>query len=210
MKPLFLIILVALASPTESRAQSSVPTEFFEKGFVVHGSRQRGLKHEDMRASFRPANQPTDTQPIPTTTPTTISDAALNPNVSPPSFRSIGGVFSLEDPNGLSQYLTELIKLALQHDTSLSEVILIGDALSFYRQKDNKRLVGESLSTIQALNGKIEYARKVPQHLPITRSPTWILGTAEGRILFEGVQSISKELSSDGELLRSKSITSSQ
>ena len=193
--PAFLIsvLILCLSAVGSAYAQDGRAKDFFSKGFAAQGG--VGKKSDFfLKKDFAARPQ--------TTGNTTSSGGRDDPNNSvvdahkqtqpqsgmemptdseAPKIEAIGMVIAGNAPAHLNQHLKDLIEF------SQSRKIPVGTVYALGLNRSMNSLDQDNLSSLTKSGGSFQPVWTLPEHLPVTRSPSWILETDQGLVLLEGV-----------------------
>ena len=120
--------------------------------------------------------------------------SALPNNTPGIPIKWIGAVLATQDQQHFQNSVNDLIMNSDKYDLSLGEITLVGPP---------KGLSGKTdlIMALTVREAGTSFRSKPPEEYKIERSPTWIIGTAEGEILLEGAGPLSRFLNDKGEFV---------
>ncbi|MCB0355106.1 MAG: hypothetical protein KDD64_16355 [Bdellovibrionales bacterium] len=129
-------------------------------------------------------------------------DAGIVPEVSRgDKIYSIGLLVNGVDKDHLMKHAQTAVDVAAKHDLIISQIAAVG-----LIQPGKKNVVNAAplfnsplAFSVIALDGHFFPLLKMPDDFPVTRSPTWVINTAKGSILIEGLENIDKMINQYGE-----------
>ena len=109
---------------------------------------------------------------------------------------SIGAVINSLDFTHFYRNLNSLSLLAQKHDFEIGRVYAIGD---FQKMLASAKMLGR----LMARRGQLDWLPTVPEKFKITKSPTWIVSTADGDFVIEGMPLLESFFNAKGEFVES-------
>ena len=164
------------------------PKHFYEQDFAKKPGEDSLAKEQQ-----QPSNLNSKTKNEASSIQADEPPASSEPDISGSKVLAIGIVVGGDGSEKSHENLLALKELAIRFELPVSEVLVVGGI-----GLENDQPI---LAALGVMGGQIKIVETAEEEYPIKQSPTWIVETAQGKVLLEGIDSIDKFFNSRGEFV---------
>ena len=172
----------ALAEPADNSPKHFYKQDFAKQPGEESGDNSQKLDNLEQTPKDEKASSQTE-QPV----------TSSNPELSGVKVLALGIAVGGDGSEKSHENLLALKELAIRFELPVSEVLVVGGI-----GLENDQPI---LAALGVMGGQIKIVETADEEYPVKQSPTWIVETAQGKILLEGIDSIDKFFNSRGEFV---------
>lgn len=189
-----LAITMLLSASAFAEPNMPSPKDMYQKDYVTGPGNDEEQRSDPSASSQKVPNGKKPSTPKTPSKATGQTGAVQNSRTSGTPIQSIGVILNGLDRKHFDQYLEELADVLKERKLPLGELYLIGTGRAYSSAEKDDYLRKWSLP--------LNFIHSPPKpYDKVSRSPTWIIQTAQGRILLEGLTNLSRYVNDRGELV---------